>query len=367
MKIAFVANTGWNIYNFRKGLVNHFIEKGDEVIFLTPQDEYVLDVKNWGGRWFETPLDATGSNPLKDWSYMRRIRRILLAETPDVVLSYTIKSNIYSCIAAKPLGIPVICNVSGLGTVFLVKGLKGTFAKRLYQYAFRHAAWIYFQNNDDKELFLSKIKLEQSKTDLLPGSGINLREFSERKYRPKRGFKFLMISRLIVEKGVHEFAEVAGKFVGNDDVGFTLVGKFDSSHSRSISKREVDVWVKDNWLTYLPHSNKIKELIEAHDAVILPSYREGTPRTLLEAAAIGRPLMASKVPGCVEVVDDGFNGFLFEVRNSTSLLEKVKLFISLTEEERITMAKNSRELVEAKFDEKLIIDSYEAAIDRMTG
>jgi len=365
VKIAFVINTGWNVYNFRKGLVQSYLKEGNQVLFLTPKDEYVALVEEWGAKWFETPIDATGTNPLKDRAYMKSIKKVLQKESPDVVLSYTIKSNIYSCIAAKSLGIPVICNVSGLGTVFLVTGLKGSFAKRLYRYAFKHASFVFFQNQDDKKLFLSKIKISSDKVGLLPGSGINLHDFAAKAYNPSREFKFLMISRLIIEKGVREFADAAGKFLKDESVSFTLVGKYDELHARSIRRWELDEWMSDGRLTYLSHTNKIKELIEEHDAVVLPSYREGTPRTLLEAAAIGRPLIASNVPGCVEVVEEGYNGFLFEAKNAQSLVEKLETFMDLNREERIKIAHNSRKLVEKKFAEEFVINSYDSVIHRI--
>jgi len=366
LKVAFVANTCWNIYNFRKGLVQHFLRRGDEVLALTPKDEYVTLVKDWGVKWIETPLDATGANPLKDWGYMKSIREAFSNENPNVVLSYTIKSNIYSCIMAKPLHIPVVCNVSGLGTVFLVKGLKGKFAIRLYKYAFKHAAFVFFQNADDKSLFLSKIQVPDKRIGLLPGSGINLQEFERKEYIPTDSFRFLMISRLIIEKGVNEFAEAASHFSDNENVLFTLVGKLDEYHSRTIRKEDLEKWTKDGRLNYLPHSDKIKELIEKHDALVLPSYREGTSRTLLEGAALGRALIASNVPGCIEVVEDGINGFLFEVKNSKSLVDKLRLYMSLSSAERTEMAYNSRRLVEQRFDEKSVIDAYKNVISLIT-
>lgn len=345
--------------------MQHFLSKGDEVLFLVPQDEYVQVVESWGAKWVETPLDATGNNPLKDAGYLRSLYRAFKKERPDVVLGYTIKSNIYSCLASHYLKIPTICNVSGLGTAFLVKGLMGRIALLLYRLAFRYAGYVFFQNRHDRDLFISKIKVPESKIGLLPGSGIDLQEFAQMDYLPKKTFRFLMISRLIVEKGVNEFAEAASHFVDNSSVSFTLVGKLDEGHARTIRKNILDSWIEEKWLDYLPHTSKVKELIREHDAVILPSYREGTPRTLLEAAAIGRPLLASRVPGCTEVVMEGYNGFLFEVQNSKSLVDKLKLFMALSSKERITMANNSRKLVDQKFDENLIIDAYDIVIDRI--
>lgn len=365
MKIAFVANTCWNIYNFRKGLVRHFISKGEEVCVVAPQDEYTQKIIDWGVEWLPVYLDSTGSNPLKDMSYCRRLYAVFQKEQPDVVLSYTIKSNIYSCLAGKLAAVPIICNVSGLGTTFLVRGLTGKVAMALYKIAFRYSKHTFFQNADDLQLFTSHIPVNKAKTGVVPGSGIDLEAYKPTPLQRKDNIKLLMVSRLIVEKGVREYAEAASAFENDVRVSFTLVGKFDESHTRSISKSELDHWMKKKWLAYHPHSDKIKEMIASHDALVLPSYREGTPRTLLEGAAMCRPLIASDVPGCKEVIREGVNGFLFEVRKASDLINKIKLFLSLTVQEREKMGANSRVLAEEKFDEKIVIDEYEKIIHRI--
>lgn len=365
MKIAFVANTCWNIYNFRKGLVNHFISNGEEVIVLAPKDEYTEQVAKWGAKCIHTPLDGTGANPLKDFGYIKNLHSIFRSEKPDVILSFTIKSNIYTCLAGKINRIPVICNVSGLGTVFLVKGLSGKMAMVLYRLAFRFSSHIFFQNADDKRLFSSKIKVKDEKAGVLPGSGIDLGQFEPIPYPRSKKTRFVMVSRVIIEKGVREYAEAASSFSEEENVSFTLVGKFDEHHSRSVKKEELNHWINSGWIEYKEHSDKIAEIIADHDAVVLPSYREGTSRTLLEGAAIGRPLLTSDVPGCRDVVRDGYNGFLFEAKNSKNIVDKLKLFLSLSHDERKQMAANSRALVQETYDEKIVIDMYASTIRRI--
>ncbi|MEM0940228.1 MAG: glycosyltransferase family 4 protein [Bacteroidota bacterium] len=362
MKIAFIANTSWNIYNFRKGLVHHFLTKGCDIIVLTPRDEYTHSIISWGVKWIETPLDGTGINPFKDFKYLTNLKKTFKEEKPDVAFSYTIKCNIYACFASKRTQIPIICNVSGLGTVFMVEDLVGKLAINLYRIAFKNARFVFFQNRDDKDLFLSKVCIPEGKIGLLPGSGINLNEYKYSAPEFKKTTKFLMISRLIIEKGVREFAEVASNFANDDEVSFTLVGHFDESHSRSIDKAEFHRWVQSDWIHYLPHSDKIKELIKEHEVVVLPSYREGTPRTLLEGAAMGRALLTSDVPGCKEVVEEGVNGFLFEAKNIEHLTNKVKCYLSLSLEERKKLSENSRRLAEMKFDENLVAKAYEETV-----
>ncbi|MEQ9306534.1 MAG: glycosyltransferase, partial [Marinoscillum sp.] len=196
-------------------------------------------------------------------------------------------------------------------------------------------------------------------------SGINLVEFESAPYDSDSTIKLLMISRLIVEKGVREYAEAASHFKDDDRVTFTLIGKFDEGHSRSIRKEELEKWTSEGWINYQTHSDEIRKVISAHHAVVLPSYREGTPRTLLEGAALGRPLLTTDVPGCREVVRDGYNGFLFLAKNAKSLSDKVRLFLSLSSDERKQLGVNSRKLVEDTFDENLVIRTYDQTIHRI--
>ena len=365
VKIAFVANTSWNIYNFRKGLVRHFLSKGDEVIILAPYDEYTEAVESWGCKFFPTPLENTGTNPIKDFKYLNTIRKVFRKEKPEVALSFTIKSNIYTSISGKLTSVPVICNVSGLGTVFLVKGLVGKLAISLYRIAFRFSSAIFFQNQDDQELFTSFVQIAKDRLHLVPGSGIDLTAFKPTSLPLRKEIKFLMISRIIIEKGVREYAHAASHFADQKNVSFTIVGKYDQDHARSIPESEWEDWKSMNHMTILPHSNSIKELIENHDVIVLPSYREGTPRTLLEGAAMGRPIITTNTPGCKEVVRDGFNGFLCEVGNAKNLSEKIQLFLSLSDQEKQHLGTNSRLLVEEKFREEIVIDTYVDVIRRI--
>ncbi|MEQ8905015.1 glycosyltransferase family 4 protein [Ekhidna sp.] len=367
MKIAFVANTCWNIYNFRKGLVHHFLSKGDKVIVLAPWDEYAEKIVEWGVKWIDIPLQGTGANPMRDMSYFLKLQKIFKSEKPEIALSYTIKANIYSSLAGKFTGVPVICNVSGLGTVFLVEGLIGKIALRLYKVAFRSATYVFFQNQDDRELFTNQVNISEERIGILPGSGIDLKKFLPTTIPDNESIEFLMVSRVIIEKGVREFAEAASHFKEEKNVKFTLIGKFDPDHSRSIPQSELNHWIEEGIIDYKEHSDEIVDLIAKSDALVLPSYREGTSRTLLEGAAMGRPLLASNVPGCKEVVRDGYNGFLFEVQNSKSLIDKIRLFLSLNKQERKQLAANSRKLVEESFDENIVIDMYEQTIRRIIG
>jgi glycosyltransferase involved in cell wall biosynthesis len=363
VKIALVTNTSWNVFNFREGLVKCFLDRGDEVIALAPKDEYSDGLIEWGVKYIQTPLDQTGTNPIKDLGYLNNIRKIFKSEKPDVALCFTIKSNIYGTIAGYITNVPTICNVSGLGTVFIVKGWVGRFVLKLYRFAFRHSAFIFFQNKDDRDLFLTFVNIDEDKIGVLPGSGLNLEKFNFVEPAISSHIKLIMISRIIEEKGVREYAEAAKIVIDKGaSCTFTLVGKIDEQHSRSIPKQEIDNWVKEGFIKYFDHSDNIKELIANHEVVVLSSYREGTPRTLLEGAAIGRALIATDVPGCREVVQDGVNGFLCLPKDGRGLADKIRLYQSLSTDEKRALSGNSRKIVEEKFDENLVIGRYKETI-----
>ncbi|MFT6865770.1 MAG: glycosyltransferase involved in cell wall biosynthesis [Cyclobacteriaceae bacterium] len=366
MKIAIIINTSWNIYNFREGLVHFFLERGDEVMAIAPKDDYSHKLQEWGCEYMPVEIIGTGMNPIKDLRLILVLRKKLKKWRPDVVLTYTIKPNLYGSIAAGSLGIPCICNVSGLGTVFLWTGWIRRFAVLLYTVSFRFNKWVFFQNDEDREDFLSFVRLPREKTSLLPGSGINTSDFMISPFIKKEKTVFLMIARLIVEKGVGDFIEAIRIIKkSRTDLEFILVGNLDQEHSRAISKVELNQWIYEGLVTYKGHLDDVKPEIQQADVIVLPSYREGTPRTLLEGGAMGKALLATDVPGCRHVVKDGYNGFLFESKNPRDLADKMKLYLALNQEERSQMAVNSRKWIKEVFEEKIVINLYAEKMDQL--
>lgn len=364
--IAILVNTAWNAWNFRQGLIRTLVKEGHQVTVIAPADGYEKHLNTLGAGFQNISLDTTGTNPLKDRKYRRELRRILKESKVDIALGFTIKPNIYGALACRSLGIPIICNVSGLGTTFLIKGWVRHAAVMLYNRAFRSADFVFFQNADDRALFLENVRLTKSMTGLLPGSGIDTDKFKAPSPAFKPPVHFLMVSRLIVEKGVIEYAHAAMEVKRkHPEVKFTLIGTYDPGHSRSISP-EAFLHVQKA-VEHLGHQDNIREHLETADVVVLPSYREGTPRTLLEAAAMSRPLIATDVPGCREVVQDGVNGFLCKAQDGHSLARKMELFIALTTEEKQAMANASRQWVQQRFDEQVVIDEYLRKIKQLAG
>ncbi|MEP2026482.1 MAG: glycosyltransferase family 4 protein [Reichenbachiella sp.] len=358
MTIAVTVNTSWNIYNFRMGLIRALLKQGNKIIAIAPQDDYSKNLVEDGCQFVPIVMDNTGSNPFKDYSLYRQLKRIYKDQKPDIVFHYTVKPNIYGTLAAYELKIPVINNVSGLGTVFLNKGIASFVAKKLYQKAFSHAELVFFQNSDDHQLFLMEIPLPNLQTDLLPGSGINLSEFS---VSPIIGEEkvFLMIARLIKDKGVLEYLEAAELTLKKYPKSkFQLLGKLDPNHARGIPESIISEAHNNSIVKYLGETDDVKPYIEKATCVVLPSYREGTPRTLLEAAAIGRPIITTNVAGCKEVVSEGETGLLCEERNALDLSEKINTICEMPQKELSVMGKNGRQLIESKFDEQIVINQY---------
>ena len=368
MKIGILLNTSWNAYNFRSGLIKSFLAHGYEVVIIAPVDSYVEPILDWGCTHRNITIDQSGLNPIKDLVFMNQVRKIAKEESLRALLTYTIKPNIYGTIVGGQLGIPTICNVSGLGTTFLWKNWVQTLVTQLYRFAFKKAYFIFFQNGDDHSLFLKRVKIRPSKTDVLPGSGIDVKKFKAKPPAFQRPLKFLMISRLLIEKGVAEYVEAAKRVLAlGADAKFTLVGLYDPDHRRSIEENLFNELRKSDIVEYLGESNNVKGLILDSDVVVLPSYREGTPRTLLEGASMSRPLIATNVPGCKDVVAHGVNGLLCESENEESLTNSFIEMLALTKEQLEEMSQESRHLIEHRFDEQLIVKAYMGKILEIVG
>jgi glycosyltransferase involved in cell wall biosynthesis len=359
MKIAIVLNTSWNIYNFRMNFVKELLKNGHEVHTVAPQDDYTHFLTEAGCKHHRLTMDSRGANPIKDsalvfelWSIYRKIK-------PDVILHYTIKPNVYGTLAASMLKIPVINNVCGLGTVFLKDTMMSSVAIWLYKFSFRFANKVFFQNPEDLELFLDKKLVAKDKVDLLPGSGIDLEKFKPMTYKRNQSFTFLMISRLIIDKGVLEYIEAIRKLKEQGiDARFQILGSKDPEHKRGIKLNVIDEWVKTGAVEYLGSTNDVRTFIHAADCIVLPSYREGTPRTLLEAASSSKPIIATDVAGCHQAVDHNINGLLCKFKDSDDLAQKMIAMANFDDETLKKFGENGRKKMEAEFSETIVIDKY---------
>ena len=367
-KILISINTAWNLLNFRAGLIHGLNSSGFEVIALAPQDKYVAELELLGCRFVHLEMDNQGTHPFRDFLLLRRYWRLLKIEKPDLCLFYTIKPNVYGSLASTICGIPFINNVSGLGAVFIQDGWLRTLVSALYRLAFRNSNQVFFQNRDDLGLFLENKLVKVDLTDVLPGSGVNLNRFTPVHETDRKSltlpFCFLLIARMLKDKGVVEFVNAA-KLMKESGVKaeFCLLGFLDVQNPAAISSGQMKEWTDQGFVKYIGVSDDVRAHIASAGCIVLPSYREGTPRTLLEAAAMGKPIITTNVVGCKEVVEHGVNGFLCEVKNAEDLALKMKEMLFLSEEQRKLMGQNGRIKMVREFDEQIVIQKYLKAID----
>jgi glycosyltransferase involved in cell wall biosynthesis len=367
MRIAIVINTAWNIYNFRAGLIKFLQKKGCEVIAIAPTDNYVEPLKAFGVDFYHLPIEAKGTNPVTDFISVFKIVAVYKKVKPDIILHYTVKPNIYGTFAAKILGIPCISNVSGLGFLFIDKTIASTIGKWLYKLAFYFPKKVFFQNNEDETLFIKNGLVNKKITEVLPGSGINLDTYKPVEKTKTDSFVFLVIARLLINKGLREYAEAAyllKKKYPDKKMEFWLIGFKESDPKIGIPEVELNEWQKNGSIIYLGHSDNVKEFISKADCMVLPSYREGTSRTLLESIAMGKPIVTTNVPGCKEVVIEAENGFLCEAKNSNSLLLALEKTLLLPSETLHLLGKKSRAIAESKYDENIVFEKYWNAITK---
>jgi len=370
-KAAVSINTSWNIVNFRACLVRALQARGFEVAAVSPDDGYTARLSGLGCRHVPLAMDNKGTSPLKDAALLFRYLRLLRRERPDIYLGWTIKPNVYGSLAARMLGIPTINNVSGLGTAFLRDGWLTRVVKLLYRMALNRSACVFFQNRDDRDLFIGARLVRPEQARLLPGSGVDLDRFAAAPLAPRtadEGPVFILIARLLWDKGVGEYVEAARRVKARESrARFLLLGFLDVENRTAVPRETVEEWKREGIVFYLGQTDDVRPHIAAADCVVLPSYREGTPRSLLEAAAMARPLIATDVPGCREVVDDGINGWLCKAKNAEDLADKMLRFIAASQEQRLEMGRQSRLKAEREFDERVVIDAYLDAIDRALG
>ena len=369
MKVLLTANAAWNIWNFRRPLVEALADDGHELAVLAPPDDSVPDLQRAGCRFLPLRLDVKGLNLLNDFGLVLRYRRHFHGLRPDAVLGYTIKSNVYGAIAARRAGVPFVPNVTGLGTAFLSGASLRRVAVGLYRTSFRGLPVVFFQNADDRDLFIGHRIVREGQAQVLPGSGIDLARFPATAPAANGGPPvFLMIARLLRDKGVVEFVDAARQInAGGQVARFRLLGPLGAENRTAIDPKTVAGWQAEGVVEYLGQTDDVRPQIAAATCVVLPSYREGAPRTLIEAAAMSRPVITTDVPGCRAVVEDGVTGFRCAVRDSASLARAMGRFLDLDQLARVRMGEAGRQKMEREFDQKLVVAAYRAALERIAG
>lgn len=363
-KILIIASLDQSLINFRGDLIAAWIKSGYEVLCAAPgfRQHYIDQIEALGAKTVDFDLQRTGLNPLKDLKTIAQLKKIVKDNAVDLVFPYTIKPVVYGSIAAKQYGVPVISLITGLGFTFSGVTFKADVLQRvtqiMYRYALRKNKAVIFQNQDDRQLFLDKkIVTQHQRTAVVHGSGINLKRFDFRSREKQVGqpIKFVLVGRLIQEKGVGLFIEAARALRKKyPHAEFHLIGRPPAYNPSSLTESALQALTKEGLIKYHGHQNNVLELLSDADVFVLPSYyREGVPRSILEALSIGMPVITTLMPGCKETVDSGKNGFLIEPEALDPLVDAMTHFLDNPEQISI-MGKASRKLAERKFDVHLI-------------
>jgi galacturonosyltransferase len=355
-KVMLLGNHGFVIYNFRKELIKELLKEGYEVYISLPYDEKVEIMKSWGCHYIETKVDRRGINPIKDFMLLMHYFFILIKIKPKAVLSYTIKPNLYGGIACRLLKIPNLKNITGLGSGFAKGKLFTKFLVFLYRISHKDEDITFFQNQEDMTALVDR-RIIKENYQLIPGSGVNLAEYEFKSYPNDKNSTFLFIGRIMKEKGIDHFLEAA-KFIKKKypNTNFEVIGFVEDTdlHYKELLKELHD----DGFIRYLGYQNNVIPFIENAHCLIQPSYSEGLSNVLLESAAIGRALIASDIHGCKETIDEGENGFTFEVKNTNHLIGQIENFLSLSQFEKELMGLHSRKKIENEFDRRTVVSMY---------
>jgi len=360
LNILLVANTSWYIYNFRSQLINVLLNNGYQVTVLSPSDEYTARVVELGVRHIPLQIDKAGTNPLTELFTLLRLKKTLRVEMPSVILTYNPKINIYVSLIARVLKLPVVTNVSGLGSSFISGGFIKNITSILYRVSFNWPYRIFFQNKEDRQEFVDKKFVDVSKTECLPGSGVDLNRFHPVQMPLREKIVFLLVARLLWDKGIGEYVSAARKIKEKyPNTEFQLLGFIDKSNPSAISKETLEMWVEEGVVTYLGKTDFIQNNYSTVDCVVLPSaYREGVPRTLLEAASMSLPVITTDAVGCRDAVDDNVTGYLCKVKDTSDLTEKIEKMILLSHAQRREMGMKGREKMVREFDEQVVLNRY---------
>lgn len=352
-KILILANSASGLYDFRNELLKELLSEYEVHVSL-PDEEKVPELAQEGCKVHHTAIDRRGMNPVRDLGLCFSYWKLLGSVKPDVVLTYTIKPNIYGNLVCRIRKIPYIANITGLGSVFENGGTVQKLVVFLYKMSLKNASCVFFQNKKNREIFQHH-GICQKKTRLVPGSGVNLDRHAFEEYPSKEEKTiFLYVGRVMKEKGIEELL-YAAKAVRkeNPQTVFRLIGNYEDDYKDIISRYE-----KEGIVELISYQKEIHPYYKQASAVLMPSYHEGMSNVILEAAATGRPVIASDIPGCQEGFTEGVTGFGFPARDKEALLEALRRFLCLSYEERAQMGRNARKKMEREFDRSYVVRAY---------
>jgi len=361
--IVLSANSCWNLLNFRGALITGLQGAGYRILAFAPADENAERLRSRGVEVRDMPIARSGMNPAADASLLLRYRRELRKLRPAAYCGFTIKPNVYGALASRFARVPAINNVTGLGTTFLSRGIMWRFTALLYRWAFRRSHRVFFHNDEDLQIFLSQKIVRPGQGRVIPGSGVDLERFSPDESTQIGSPTFLFIGRALRDKGIREFIGAARQVRARlPEVRFQILGNVDSGNPTSVGTAEFQSWIDEGLIEHLGEHSDVRPFIRSATAVVLPSYREGMSRALLEAAAMGRPLVGSDVAGCRELIVDGVTGALCRARDAGSLAGAIERIARMPPEGLRDLGRAAREKVEREFGEQIVVDAYLEAL-----
>jgi glycosyltransferase involved in cell wall biosynthesis len=368
IKIAVIENGLLSTYTMRDGLMKRLLQEGYDVTVLTHTNSFVAQVEKTGLKVIN--IGSGNINPVKVSKYIYNLYSALKKIKPDVCLTFSIRPAIWGNFIARYLNIPTITNITGVGPLFTSKNLAYRIARSIYRNALSKTRKVFFQNFDDMNLFLEKNFVRKEIAERVPGSGVDYILFSPMQpaHTNTDTFIFLFIGRLIKDKGIFEFVEAARIITKKyPNTIFNVIGPFwqQNLKSNTITKNVLQNWITEGIIDYQGEKKDVKKFIAEADCLVLPSYREGTSNTLLEAASMEKPVITTNTTGCKEIVDDGITGYLCKVRDSKDLAEKMEKMLLLSPDQRNEMGKKGRQKIIREFDKQIVLSAYRKAIDNV--
>jgi len=360
MKIAIVANSAWYLANFRLTLFERLRCSGHEVVAISPIDIHTARLTSKEFRHIEWRMNASSRNPLSEWLAIRHLARLLKEFDAEAIFSYTPKANIYSGLALGSRRCIFVPNVSGLGYAFVQKNLLAGLVKSLYRSSFTAASHVFFQNEEDRSLFARAGLVDQRPTVRLPGSGVDLTRFAAAPLPLAQRRIILFVGRMLVDKGVIDLIQAIRRLPHrHQQLEVWLLGPLGGEHPNSVPQSSIESWVSEGIVRYLGETDDVRPIIAQADAIVLPSvYREGVPRSLLEAAAMGRPTITYDMPGCRDAVSAGVTGWICASRDVDGLTTAIEAFMNTPAHLLRAMGVLARQKMEQEFDEELVLQAY---------
>ncbi len=360
-KVLILGNSSSGLYDFRNELVTRLIGEGTEVTISLPDELRVPELRAEGAKVVMTNINRRGMNPLEDLKLYKEYKRLIIKEKPDVVITYTIKPNVYGGYACRKLKVPYISTITGLGSTFQGGNFKRNLIKKLVVFMYRQGLkgckCVFFQNSQNLGIFKDLGIVKRVNTRLVNGSGVDLERHKPEPYPGHKDdvVRFLYVGRLMKEKGTEEYLNAAHALHEefDDRISVAAIGYYEDDF-----REKAEAAVKKGELKMIPYNKDIHPFLTEADVIVMPSYHEGMSNVLMEGSATARPVLASNISGCREIVEDGVTGYLFEKGNGKALLDAMKKIAGLSTDERRRMGISAREKVEREFDRHSIIDAY---------